>query len=80
MPQEPDIEAVVKDQDFLERVLHGRLGLPMQRGIEMDVDLETKERLIEGVWRVTERNIIAVRQVYPPPPPSQSDLFSDEGG
>lgn len=71
--------ATIRDRAFLERFLQGKMRVPMQAGIEMDIQLETRERLVQGVWQVAERNVLEVEQVFAPPPPAQGQLFSKDG-
>lgn len=68
-----DFGATIKDKEFLERVLAGRLEIPLAAGIELDVDLETTEERREDVWTPIERSVIKVHGVYPPP--TQTDLL-----
>lgn len=58
--------ATVKDKDFVERVLSGTTRVPMVAGIEMDVDLETTEDFVEGVWVPVERTVTHVEKLYAP--------------
>lgn len=44
--------APIKDQEFLKSALSGTLGLPLQGGVTMELDLETKEVFDEGVWHI----------------------------
>lgn len=44
--------APMKDEAFLNSALNGSLGIPMQAGVVMDVDLETRETFINGVWQI----------------------------
>jgi hypothetical protein len=59
--------AVIKDKEFVEKVLSGRTRVPMVAGIEMDVDLETVEDLQDGVWQPVERSVTHVVRLHPPP-------------
>jgi len=55
--------AKVKDEDFVNNLLHGRLDIKMQSGIELFVQLETIEEKLEGVWRIKEWNILKVYEI-----------------
>lgn len=56
----------MKDADFLRRVLSGVERVPMVAGIEIDADVETSEEFKNGVWVVTDRAIVFVRQLHRP--------------
>lgn len=71
--------AAVKDRAFLERIVAGRTSVRMRGGVELDVELETKERLINGVWTVAERNVIRVIDIMEPPASRQGSMFPDDG-
>ncbi len=73
--------AVIKDREFLEKIVAGATRVRMRGGVELDVELETKERLIDGVWTITERNVIKVLNLHEPPASRQVSMFpnnSDE--
>ncbi|RWC52858.1 hypothetical protein [Mesorhizobium sp.] len=57
--------AKIKDHEFLDRLLSGQETVPMVAGITMDVELETKEEKIGGVWVIKERSIERVLQTHP---------------
>jgi hypothetical protein len=69
--------AAVKDKAFLERTVRGQVGVPMRGGIEMDILLETRERLIDGVWQIVERNVLRVDAVHAPRPDRQGSMFPE---
>jgi hypothetical protein len=71
--------AVVRDKAFLEHIVTGQTSVRMRGGVELDVELETKERLVDGVWTVTERNVLRVIDIIEPPASRQSLLFPREG-
>lgn len=71
--------AAVKDQAFLEQIVAGQTRVRMRGGVELDVELETKERLVNGVWTVTERNVLKVLDIQEPESTRQSDLFPKNG-
>jgi hypothetical protein len=65
--------ATIKDKEFIERTLSGTTAVPMVAGIEMDIDLETKEEFRGGAWTVIDRSVthvLALRR-----PPVTGDLF-----
>lgn len=72
--------ATVRDRAFLERTMRGQAGVPMRSGIEMDVMLETRERLIDGVWQIVDRNVVEVQSVRAPAPDRQGSMFPEDGG
>lgn len=53
--------APINDHSFLEQVLAGRSAVPMQAGVQLDVDLEVYEEKQGGVW---VRTGYAVTHVY----------------
>lgn len=59
----PEFGAVMKDHDFLEALKLGRIAVAMRPGVEMKIELHTKEELEEGVWTVRERSV--PRVIYP---------------
>jgi hypothetical protein len=67
--------ASVKDRAFLERIVAGQTAVRMRGGVELDVELETKERLIDGVWTITERNVIRVADIIEPAATRQGSMF-----
>jgi hypothetical protein len=71
---EGEFGAQVKDEAFVEKLLSGRLMLPMTGGVELDVLLETEEHFLDGVWVPAEWT---VWEVYGHKfPPRQASLFS----
>ncbi|MFH0303524.1 hypothetical protein AAFX91_41795 [Bradyrhizobium sp. 31Argb] len=64
---EGEFGAPIKDETFLNDVLHGRHPIVMRTGIEMDVILQTKEEKENGVWVVKERNVLKVINTSPAP-------------
>lgn len=71
--------AAVKDRAFLEKIVAGQTRVRMRGGVELDVELETKESLIDGVWTVTERNVLHVIDINEPPASRQASLFPQDG-
>lgn len=71
--------ASVKDRAFLESIVQGRSKVRMRGGVELDVELETKERMVDGVWEITERNILRVLNIREPEASRQNDLFPGDG-
>lgn len=70
--------AAVKDKAFLERIVAGQTAVRMRGGVELDVELETKERLVNGVWTIVERNILRVVNIIEPRASRQGSLFSKD--
>lgn len=52
--------ATIEDHDFLEDLLTGQQSIEMVAGITMDVELDTREERIDGVWTVKDRVISRV--------------------
>lgn len=71
--------AVVRDREFLEKIVSGQTQVRMRGGVELDVELETKERLIDGVWTITERSVVRVIEIIEPQASRQSSLFPGDG-
>lgn len=67
--------ASIRDEKFLSQVIQGQLSVPLKAGLEMDVQLETRERLINGVWQIMERNIVEVEKLSAPIGDRQMVLF-----
>jgi hypothetical protein len=67
--------AVIKDKEFLEKIVEGRTKVRMRGGVELDVELETKERLTDGVWIITERNVLRVVDIQEPESSRQASMF-----
>ena len=44
--------APIRDADFLHGAVTGTLGIPLQGGVSLDIDLETKEVFAQGVWQI----------------------------
>ncbi len=65
----------MKDEVFLKDLTHGTVKIPMVENIQMDVVLQIKETLSDGVWEIKERDIITVKRVYPPSPDPQLDFI-----
>ena len=71
--------APMKDTAFLQDLFAGNNGVAMRPGIEMDIELETKERQANGVWQIAERAVTKV-YAYRVPQPLQGLLFPNDGG
>ncbi|WP_321323766.1 hypothetical protein [uncultured Parasphingorhabdus sp.] len=71
--------AVVKDKGFLEKIVAGQTKVRMRGGVELDVELETKERLVDGVWTITERNVLRVVDIKEPEGSRQGSMFPPKG-
>lgn len=69
-----EIGASIKDTAWLERAVAGRLHVPMQGGIIMDINLEIREKNVDGIWRPVEYHVLEVMGVEAPP--EQHNLFS----
>jgi hypothetical protein len=67
--------APIKDQDFLENLLSGRIHIPMRAGIELDVILEKVEEKVDGLWVIIERNVLKVSGVHTPDDDQESLSF-----
>ena len=72
--------ASIRDKQFLRDIVAGKTSVRMRSGIEMEVQLETRERLIDGVWTVFERNVLRVDRLNEPPASRQELLFPEQGG
>jgi hypothetical protein len=59
--------APITDQEFTERVLTGTTAVPMVAGIQMDVELQTEERLRNGVWVPGRRWVTRIYAMRHPP-------------
>ena len=71
--------ASIKDNDFLEKIVQGQTAVRMRGGVELDVELETKERLIDGVWTIVERNVLRVVDISEPAGSRQDSMFPNDG-
>jgi hypothetical protein len=71
--------ASIKDTEFLENIVRGQTSVRMRGGVELDVELETRERLVDGVWTVTERNVIRVLEINEPTASRQGSMFPRDG-
>lgn len=58
----PEFGAVMKDHAFLDALVAGRVALPLRAGVEMQIELETKQEKVGDVWVVRERNVLRVIQ------------------
>lgn len=54
------IYAGMKDESFLRELLSGRSDIKMRSGIRLIADMEIKERLDNGVWTISERDVTRV--------------------
>jgi hypothetical protein len=64
----------VKDEKFLNDILHGRLHLGLKQGIQITAQIETKEEFEGGVWVPQRREIIKVVRIHKKTEPE--DLFA----
>jgi hypothetical protein len=55
---------VVKDEKFLNDVLHGRLRLALKQGIQITAQIDTKEEFEGAVWVPKRREITKVVRVH----------------
>ncbi|TDW63600.1 hypothetical protein EDF57_10571 [Novosphingobium sp. PhB55] len=69
--------AAIKDRAFLESIVAGQTSVRMRGGVELDVELESRERLVDGVWTVTERNVLRVLDISEPAASRQQTLFPE---
>jgi hypothetical protein len=60
-----EFAASIKDDVFVERLLSGRILVPMTGGIEMEVLLRITEEQEKGVWVITDRSIVQVLDIHP---------------
>jgi hypothetical protein len=72
----PDGEfgASMKDEVFLKSLTQGQVKIPMVANIQMDIILQTKEVLKDGICEIKERDIIKVKSVSQPAPDPQLDF------
>ena len=66
--------APVRDVRFMESILNGTIGIPLQAGVALDLDLETKEARQDGVWEIESRAVTKVHGWKAAP--VQPDLLS----
>lgn len=71
--------AAIKDREFLEKIVAGQTKVRMRGGVELDVELETKERLVDGVWTIIERNVLRVIDINEPEASRQRSMFTRDG-
>lgn len=69
--------AYIKDHEFLEKALDGRLDIQIRDGIEMDLLLQRKEELNDSVWEIKEYNVIKVLGYRVKPRDPVLPLFND---
>lgn len=67
----PEFGATMKDTAFLQAIEEGRISIPLRTGVEMEVEIESKEENEGGLWVVKER---AVSHVYRPRISSSGEL------
>lgn len=72
-----EIRMHMQDEKYLAELAAGKLQIRLETDIRMDVLLETKEALVNGVWTVTERNVVHVYDTIPPRSKDQGSLFTD---
>ncbi len=56
----PEFGATMKDHDFLQALRAGRIEVQLKPGVEMRIELQSKEELVGGVWQVRERSVTRV--------------------
>jgi hypothetical protein len=76
LPSIGEFGAKIKDEKFRASILSGRRHIAMRAGIQLDVELDTREEKIGNVWVVKDRSI--KRVIKPRRIPSTPDLFSSE--
>lgn len=59
----PEFGATMKDTAFLEAVEDGRVSIPLRTGVEMEIEVVSREEHEGGVWVTKERS---VTRVYSP--------------
>lgn len=67
LSEEGEFGAPVKDTDFLDDLMTGRVVLPMTGGVEIDALVETVEDFVDGVWVIREWNVLRVYRHHLPP-------------
>ena len=68
----PEFGAVMRDKAFLSALSSGGVRVPLRPGVEMVIELETKEELEGESWTVKERNVLRV--ISPGTNPAQQSL------
>lgn len=68
----PEFGAVMRDKTFLSALASGGVLVPLRPGVEMLIELETKEELEGESWTVKERNVLRV--ISPGTNPAQQSL------
>ena len=59
-PGMPELGAVMRDKAFLRAIEHGGLHVELRKGIQMEIEIQFRERLEEGVWMTLERSVLKV--------------------
>lgn len=69
--------AKMKDADFIGKLASPHTGIELRIGLEMDIEMETKQDLIGGFWVNKERAVTKVfSPLLTPLVPTGSDLFN----
>jgi len=76
LPSIGEFGARIKDEKFLASLLAGRRRIPMRAGIQIDVELDTREEKSGNVWVVKDRSVKRVIRVQRAR--SFPDLFSSD--
>jgi hypothetical protein len=76
LPSIGEFGARIKDEKFLASLLAGRRRIPMRAGIQLDVELDTREEKSGNVWVVKDRSVKHVLRVRRAQSPAT--LFSSE--
>lgn len=74
--KEGDFSVAMKDIEFQESLLDGRISITMRAGIIFDVDLQTTEEFEDETWIVKDRVVVKVHDTTEPP--RQGRLFPPE--
>ena len=68
-----DFSAEMKATAAMDRLITGQTPIPMVAGIEMEIELEVRQELVDGVWVIKHRS---VTQIYDWRfPPTTGELF-----
>jgi hypothetical protein len=70
--------AKIADASFQNRLLSGKLRLPMKSGIQLLVEMKTEEEKLDSVWVTKGRTILKVLKVLKQPIQTSLDFRSSE--